>query len=95
MKSLSHVLLFATLWAVACQAPPSMGFSRQECWSGLLFPPPEDLPDPGTELRSPALRADSLLSEPPGNPSSQGRAFKGKLGAGCCRMYDFLLVGQW
>ena len=55
MKSLSHVLLFATLWAVACQAPPSMGFSRQECWSGLLFPPPEDLPDPGTEPSSPAL----------------------------------------
>ena len=95
MRSLSRVRLFVTLWAGACQAPPSMGFSRQEYWSGLLFPPPEDIPNPGIELRSPALRADSLPSEPPGNPSFQGRAFKGRLGAGCCRMCDFLLVGQW
>ena len=46
-----------------------MGFSRQEYWSGLPFPSPGDLPDPGIELRPPVLRADSLLSEPPGNPS--------------------------
>ena len=51
-----------TLWTVAYQAPPSMGFSRQEYWSGLPFPSPGDLP--GIELGSPALQTDSLLSEP-------------------------------
>ena len=65
-QSLSHVWLLATPWTVACQAPLSMGFSRQECWSGLPFPPPGDLPDPGIELRSPALQADCLPSQPPG-----------------------------
>ena len=57
-KSLSHVRLFATPWTVACQTPLSMGFSRQEYWSGLPFPPPGDLPDPGIEpatFMSPAL----------------------------------------
>ena len=49
-------------------APPSMGFSRQGCWSGLPFPSPGDLPDPGIEPRSPALEADALPSEPPGKP---------------------------
>ena len=49
VKSLSHVWLFATPWTVTYQAPPSMGFSRQEYWSGFPFPSPEDLPDPGTE----------------------------------------------
>ena len=68
MKSLSHVRLFATPWTVAYQVPPSMGFSRQECWSGLPFPSPGDLPDPGIEPRSPALQADALPSEPPGKP---------------------------
>ena len=58
--------LFATPWTVAYQAPPSMGFSRQECWSGLPFPSPGDLPDPGIERGSPALQADALLSEPSG-----------------------------
>ena len=53
----------ATPWIVACQTPLSMGFSRQEYWSGLPFPSPGDLPDPGTEPRSPALQADSLLTE--------------------------------
>ena len=55
VKSLSHVRLFATPWTVAHQAPPSMGFSRQEYWSGLPFPSPGDLPDPGIESRSPTL----------------------------------------
>ena len=64
MKSLSRVRLFVTPRTVAYQAPPSMGFSRQECWSGLPFPSPGDLPDPGIEPGSPALRADALLSEP-------------------------------
>ena len=68
MKSLRHVWLFATLWTVAHQAPPSMGFSRQEYWSGLPFPSPEDLPDPGIKPRSPTLQADALTSEPPGKP---------------------------
>ena len=49
MKSLSRVRLFVAPWTVAYQAPPSMGFSRQEYWSGLPFPSPGDLPDPGTE----------------------------------------------
>ena len=57
-------------WTVAYQAPLSMGigFSGQEYWSELPCPPPGDLPEPGIELRSPALRADSLPSEPPGKP---------------------------
>ena len=54
-KSLSRVQLFATPWTVAYQVPPSMGFSRQEFWSGLPFPSPGDLPDSGIEPRSPAL----------------------------------------
>ena len=57
-KSLSRVLLFATLWTVAHQAPLSVGFSRQEYWSGLQCSPPGDLPDPGIKpasLTSPAL----------------------------------------
>ena len=66
VKSLSHVRLFATPWTVAYQAPPSMGFSRQECWSGLPFPSPGDLPNPGINAGSPALQADALPSEPPG-----------------------------
>ena len=66
VKLLSHVRLFATLWTVAQQAPLSMGFSRQEYWSGLLFPSPGDLPDPGIEPRSPPLQAEALTSEPPG-----------------------------
>ena len=70
-KSLSHVRLFATLWTVAHQAPPSMGFSRQEYWNGLPFPSPGDLPDPGIEPRSPALESDALTSEPPGKPKVQ------------------------
>ena len=57
LSHFSHVLLFATLWTVACQAPLSMGFSRQEYWSGLPCPPPGDLPDPGIELTSPASLA--------------------------------------
>ena len=61
VKSLSRVRLFATLWTVAYQASTSMGFSRQDYWSGLPFPSPEDLPDPGIEPRSPALDADALL----------------------------------
>ena len=56
----------ATLWTVASQAPPSMGFSSQEYWSGLPFPSPGDLPNPGIEPRSLALQAGALIFEPPG-----------------------------
>ena len=66
VKSLSRVRLFATPWTVAYKVPPFMGFSRQECWSGMPFPSPGYLPDPGIELGSPALQADALPSEPPG-----------------------------
>ena len=55
VKSLSHVRLFATPWTVAYNAPLSMGLSRQEYWSGLPFPSPEDLPNPGIEPGSPTL----------------------------------------
>ena len=65
MKSLSRVRLFVTPWTVTYQAPPSMGFSRQEYWSGLPFPSQGDLPDPGIKPGSPALQADALTSEPP------------------------------
>ena len=68
MKSLSLVQLFETPRTVAYQAPPSMGFSRQEYWSELPFPSPQDLPGPGIKLRSPALQADTLTSEPPRKP---------------------------
>ena len=68
VKSFSHVRLFAVPWTVAYQAPPSMEFSRQEYWSGLPFPSPGDLPDPGIKPIFPALQADALPSEPPGKP---------------------------
>ena len=68
VKLLSHVWLSVTPWTVAHQAPPSMGFSRQEYWSGLPFPSPGDLPDPGIKPRCPAFQADALTSEPPGKP---------------------------
>ena len=64
VKVLGCVWLFAIPGTVGRQAPPAMGFSRQEYWSGLPFPPQGGLPDPGIELRSPALQADPLSSEP-------------------------------
>ena len=66
VKLLSRVRLFATPRTVAYQAPLSMGFSRQQYQSGLLFPSPGDLPDPGIEPRSPSLQTGALPSEPPG-----------------------------
>ena len=65
VKSLSRVRLLVTPRTVAYQAPPSMGFSRQKHWSGLPFPSPGHLPDPGIEPGSPAFQADALTSEPP------------------------------
>ena len=67
---LSLVQLFEIPWTVARQAPLSMGFSRQEYWSGLPFPSPEDLPNPGIKPGSPALQADSLPFELQGRPKS-------------------------
>ena len=83
MKSLSHVRLFVTPWTVAHQAPPSMEFSRQEYWSGLPFPSPGNLPDPGMEPRSPSLGADALPSEPPGNPTWLKGGIKNKINQSC------------
>ena len=58
----------ATPWIITYQAPLTVGFFQQEYWSGLPFPSPGDLPNPGMELRSPALQADALPPEPPGKP---------------------------
>ena len=69
VKSLSCARLFATPWTVAYQAPPSMGFSRQEYCSGVPFPSPGDLPNSGIEPGSPTFQADALTSEPPGKPN--------------------------
>ena len=74
--SLSPVQLFATPWTGAHQAPLSMKFSRQEYWSGLPFPSPGDLLNPGIKLMSPTLQADSLLSEPPEEPKEMPMTFE-------------------
>ena len=60
-----------TPWTVDDQAPQSTEFSRQEYWSGLSFPPPGDIPDPGVEPGSPTMQADALPSEPPGKPTQE------------------------
>ena len=70
-QSLSCIPLFTIPWTVVYQASLSMGFSRQEYWSGLLFPSPGDLPDPGIKPRSPRLQADTLPSELPGKPNTK------------------------
>ena len=67
-----------TPWTVDCQAPLPMGFSRQEYWSGLTIPSPEDLPDPGIEPRFPTLEADVLPSEPPGKSKKQETVGQGQ-----------------
>ena len=68
VRSLSRGQLFATLWTRAYQAPPSTGFSRQDYWSGLPFPSPGDLPDPGIQAASPALAGRSLTTDALGKP---------------------------
>ena len=68
---LSHIRLFAASWTIACQAPLSVGFPREECWSGVSSPTPGDLPDPGMEpvsLASLALAGRFLTTAPPGEP---------------------------
>ena len=76
LSCFSRVWLFATPSTVAGEAPLCMGFSRQEYWRGLPRPLPGDLPNPGMEPRSPKLQADSLPSEPPGNPTVCHRGYK-------------------
>ena len=72
---------FATSWNVACQAPLSMGFPRQEYWSGLSFPSPENLPDPWIEPMPPVSASGFFTTEPPGKPklvvTSEERGGKG------------------
>ena len=70
---LSHVLLFVTLWTVAHQAPPLMGFPRREYWSGLPFPSLGNLPDPGIKPVSPTLAGRFFTTEPPGKPYNWDR----------------------
>ena len=68
VSSLSCFQLFVTPWTVACQAPLSVGFYRPEYWSGLPFPPPGDLPNPGIEPWSPALAGGFFTTELLGKP---------------------------
>ena len=73
LSHFSRVRLFATPWTVAFQVPLSIGFSRQEYWSGLLFPPPRDLPNPGFKLVAPvalALAGGFFTTEPLGSPQT-------------------------
>ena len=81
-----------TPWTASCSAPPSMEFSRQEYWSGLPFPSPGDLPNPGIEPGSSSLQADSLLSEPPGKPRDGSHSPK----LSCSEKADFKLnLEEW
>ena len=89
--SLSRVQLFETPWTVACQASLSTGFSRLEYWSGVPFPSPGGLPDPGTESRSPALQADSLPAEPPRKPREHISGYQWGGGRG----RENIGVGEW
>ena len=72
LSHFSHVQVCATLWTVSYQNLLSVGFSRQEYWSGLPSLPPKDLSNPGIQSRSPALQANSLPSEPPGKSKNTG-----------------------
>ena len=76
IQSLSHVQLFATPWTVAHQNPMSMGFSRQEFWSGLPFPSPGGLPDSGIKPMPPALAGRFFTTEPPLKPQITDNSFK-------------------
>ena len=85
-----------TPWTVACQAPLSMEFSRQEYWNGQPFPSPGDLPEPGFEPGSPPLQADSLLSESPGKPKRDaGTKYFKKLRRGRRRNTYIVLLGWY
>ena len=92
LSHFSHVRLFVTPRTVACQAPLSIGFSRQECWSGLPFPSPGVLPDPGIEPGSSALQADSSLLSPWGSPDSCWSSFQAAFTVP--RSEDYLVLPQ-
>ena len=79
VKLFNSVPLFATPWTVASQAPRCMEFTRQEYQSGLPFPSPGDLPNPGIEPRSPVPQADALPSEPPGKSMRRHSSLKVKV----------------
>ena len=85
--SLSCVQLFVTPWTVACQAPLSLGFSRQEDWSRLLFAPPGDLPHPGAEPTFPTLAGWFFSTEPPGKSSAMCNS--------CQFLYFLVLASIW
>ena len=89
MKLLSRIWLSATSWTIAYHTPPSMGCSRQEYWSGLPYPSPGDLPDPGIEPRSPALQADALPYKPSGKPCLSERS-----SYSCLAPWLFLLLSR-
>ena len=76
LSHFSRVQLFVIPWTVACQAPLSMGFSRQEYWSGLPFLSPRGLPNPGMEPESPALTGRFFTTEPPGKPECGHRTWE-------------------
>ena len=84
----------ATPWTVAYEAPLSTGFSRQEYWSGLPFPSPGDLPNPGIEPGSPALQTDALPSEPPGKQESLKNLLKIQVHGTIPRNSDLMNLGQ-
>ena len=90
-QSFSHMQLLVTPQTVACQAPLSMGFSRQEHWSGLQCPSPEDLPNPGIERGFPTLQADSLPSEPPQDPGHRASCAHAWWGSRCSQTPDLSL----
>ena len=85
--------ILVTPWTVACQAPLSMAFSRQEYWSGVPFPFPGNLPDLGIEPGSPALQEDSLLSEPPGKPMFTYMIYLFIHHQGPCMVWEY--VSSW
>ena len=78
------VQLSVTPWTVAHQAPLSMRFSRQEFWSGLTFPPPGDLPDPGIKPTPPALPGGFFTAEPSGKPTDTPKYISRQMGGSCC-----------
>ena len=95
-ESENHLVMSksVTPWTVAWQAPLSKGFSRQEYWSGLPFPSPGDLPNPGVDPGSPALQTDFLSSEPPGTPSVKYWASNVPVGVNSLHFSLYTCVGH-
>ena len=94
VKSLNGVQLFEILWTVAYQAHSSMGFSRQEHWSGWSVPSPGDLPNPGIKQGSLALQADALPFEPPGKSWCTQSLVQSLNWVVCCVIISFRLKGK-